>query len=80
MTAEKPLDSQIKRAGTYRHTLGMCDVVKGKKTNMGRSKGDSGQKWKVRNTSHQGVDGTLSCPSQRKLPPTDSETVVKRDL
>lgn len=42
MTAEKPLDSQIKRAGTYRHTLGMCDVVKGKKTNIGRSKGDSG--------------------------------------
>lgn len=58
----------------------MSDVMKGKKTNIGRSNGSAGWKWKVKNMSHQGADETLSCPSYRKLPPIDNETLVKRDL
>lgn len=52
--------------------LGTSDVVKGKKTNIGRSNGRAGWKWKVRYTSHQGVHETLSCPLYGKLPPIDN--------
>lgn len=58
MTAEKPLDSQIKRTSTCRHILGTCDVVKEYKY------------WQKQRrcrieieSKNQGVDGTLSCPS-----------------
>lgn len=39
MTAEKLFDSQIKK---YTDILGMPDMVKGKKTTIGRSKGAVG--------------------------------------